>query len=46
MANSKLQIANKTKGVTLIEMLIVIMIVGILSAVAFRTIDTTRYQSK
>ncbi|MCX8014857.1 MAG: prepilin-type N-terminal cleavage/methylation domain-containing protein [candidate division WOR-3 bacterium] len=44
MALTSSQIADK--GVTLIEMLIVIMIVGILSAVAFRTIDTTRYQSR
>ncbi len=35
-----------SRGVTLIEMLIVILILGMLFAVAFRTIDATTYQSR
>lgn len=33
-------------GVTLIEMIVVVLIIGILGAVALRTIDATSYQSK
>ncbi|MBS4015443.1 MAG: type II secretion system protein [Candidatus Latescibacteria bacterium] len=33
-------------GVTLIEMLVVVLIIGILGAVAMRTIDATSYQAK
>jgi prepilin-type N-terminal cleavage/methylation domain-containing protein len=34
------------KGVTLVEMIIVILILGVLGAVAIRTIDATSYQAK
>lgn len=37
---------SKIYGVTLIEMLVVILILGLLFAVAFRTIDATTYQSR
>jgi len=41
-----MNIKNLTNGTTLIEMLIVILILGLLFAVAFRTIDATTYQSR
>ncbi len=34
------------QGVTLIEMIVVVLIIGILGAVALRTISATTYQSK
>jgi prepilin-type N-terminal cleavage/methylation domain-containing protein len=39
-------IIGQEKGVTLIEMIIVVLIIGILGAVALRTIETTSYQAK
>lgn len=34
------------RGVTLVEMIVVILIIGIIGAVAFRTVETTNYQAK
>lgn len=41
-----MKIQNSSAGVTLIEMIIVILIVAILGAVAYRTVDTTSFQAK
>ncbi|MCX7785134.1 MAG: prepilin-type N-terminal cleavage/methylation domain-containing protein [candidate division WOR-3 bacterium] len=40
------QILNSDKGVTLMELLVVILIIALLGAVAFRTIDATTNQSR
>jgi prepilin-type N-terminal cleavage/methylation domain-containing protein len=37
---------KSSSGVTLIEMIVVVLIIGILGAVAYRTIDATSYQSR
>jgi prepilin-type N-terminal cleavage/methylation domain-containing protein len=46
ISNFQLSISNSSQGVTLIEMLIVIVIIGLLLAVVYRTIDATTYSSR